>query len=94
MEVTVQLVIDPHGQVRCLYSEAIDLAALGSLSIARGSNVEPNDQGQWLADLSPVGGPCLGPFTKRSEALAAEQTWLEEHWLSPDRTLSQDLEKG
>ncbi len=77
----MQLVIDPCGQVRCLYSETIDLAALGSLSIERGSHVEPNEAGQWLADLSPVGGPCLGPFTKRSEALAAEQTWLEEHWL-------------
>lgn len=77
----MQLVIDPCGQVRCLYSETIDLAALGSLSIERGSHVEPNEAGQWLADLSPVGVPCLGPFTKRSEALAAEQTWLEEHWL-------------
>jgi hypothetical protein len=81
MEVPVQLVIDRHGQVRCLYSEALDLAALGVLAIQRASHVEPNDQGQWLADLSPVGGPCLGPFDKRSEALAAEQLWLEQHWL-------------
>lgn len=82
MDVTVQIVIDPHGQVRCLYSETIDLAALGELTICRGSHVEPNEAGQWLADLSPVGGPCLGPFDKRSDALAAEQKWLEEHWLS------------
>lgn len=33
--------------------------------------------GTWWADLTPVEGPVLGPFTKRSEALAAEAEWLE-----------------
>ena len=33
------------------------------------------------ADLSPVGGPMLGPFSKRSQALNAEQDWLNSHWL-------------
>ena len=78
----MQLIIDPGGQVRCLYTETIDLAVLGSLTIARASHVEPDELGRWIADLSPVDGPCLGPFLKRSEALTAEQTWLEEHWLS------------
>lgn len=77
----MQLIIDPTGQVRCLYSETIDLAKLGSLSISRGSHVEPDVNGHWFADLAPVSGPVLGPFLKRSEALAAEQAWLEEHWL-------------
>lgn len=79
----MQLVIDPQGQVRCLYSETIDLAKLGALSIRRGSFVEPNEEGQWTADLAPVGGPCLGPFRNRSDALAAEVAWLEQHWLLP-----------
>ena len=35
----------------------------------------------WLADLSPVNGPVLGPFDRRSEALAAELAWLEANWL-------------
>ncbi len=78
----MQLIIDPVGRVRCLYSETLDLAVLGSLSIARGSHVEPDEQGRWFADLKPVGGPSLGPFKNRSQALAAEQAWLEEHWLS------------
>ncbi|WP_207395329.1 hypothetical protein [Bremerella alba] len=56
--------------------------ALGKLSISRGSHVEPNEEGQWFADLSPVGGPQLGPFGSRSNALTAEIRWLEEHWLS------------
>lgn len=79
------LVIDPKGVVRCLYTEAMDLAELGTLSIQRASHVEPDGQGQWWADLAPVGGPQLGPFRHRSDGLAAEQTWLEAHWLiSPD----------
>ena len=77
----MQLVIEPGGAVRCIYGEEIDLAALGSPTIRRASHVEPDQQGRWLADLSPVAGPVLGPFDVRSEALAAEHSWLETHWL-------------
>jgi hypothetical protein len=79
----MQLVIEPQGHVRCLYAEAIDLSSLGKLAVRRGSHVEPDGQGQWTADLSPVSGPVLGPFVLRSEALAAELAWLEAHWLTP-----------
>jgi hypothetical protein len=78
----MQIVISPEGLVRCLYSEALNLHALGRLAIRRGSHVEPTDDGGWTADLAPVGGPRLGPFAQRSSALAAEQQWLEEHWLA------------
>ena len=74
----MELLIDPHGQVRCLYGEAIDLNALGELTIQRASHVEP-DGNVWHADLSPVGGPLLGPYLFRSEALEAERLWLEQH---------------
>ena len=77
----MQLIILPDGSVRCLYSEAINLHALGALDIRRGSHVEPDDQGQWWANLSLVQGPKLGPFPHRSQALAAEVQWLECHWL-------------
>ena len=79
----MQLVITPQGSIRCIYGEAIDLHALGPLSISRGSFVEPNDSGQWQADLAPVDGPQLGPFENRSQALAAEEQWLLENWLTP-----------
>lgn len=72
----MQLVISRTGQVHCLYGEAIDLRALGALVIRRASHVEPDEQGRWHADLAPVGGPQLGPFTRRSEALEAEEKWL------------------
>jgi hypothetical protein len=75
------LVIDPHGEVRCLYGEAIDLTSLGSVSVRRASQVEPDPEGRWWAGLALVGGPRLGPFAKRSMALDAERAWLEAHWL-------------
>ena len=77
----MQLVIAADGAVRCVYDEALDLAAFGRLSIRRASHVEPDGHGSWYADLSPVSGPVLGPFGRRTEALEAEQTWLEVHWL-------------
>ena len=78
----MNLIIEPGGSVRGIYGEALDLAALGTLKIARASHVEPGSDGRWFADLSPVGGPVLGPFVKRSEALDAEVSWLEENWLA------------
>ena len=43
----------------------------------------PTPDGRWTADMTPVGGPVLGPFDRRSEALEAEHAWLEAHWLVP-----------
>lgn len=77
----MQLVIEPSGVILAIYDETIDLAALGPPVISRASHVEPDQEGRWIADLAPVGGPRLGPFLRRSEALAAEHTWLETHWL-------------
>ena len=82
----MNLVIDPQGRVQCLYTEALDLAALGSVSIRRASHVEPDEEGRWWADLSPVGGPRLGPFNRRSLALDAERVWLEGNLLSGPRS--------
>ena len=77
----MQILIEPGGTVRCIYGEAIELAVLGPLQIARASHVEPTADGQWLADLLPLFGPLLGPFACRSDALAAEEAWITEHWL-------------
>lgn len=77
----MNLVIRPNGTVECLYDEALILAQIGQLTIARASHVEPNEKGQWTADLIPANGPVLGPFRTRTEALHAERTWLEEHRL-------------
>lgn len=76
----MDLVVTSNGTVKAVYGEAIDLAVLGRPVIARASHVEPSGGCLWTADLSPVGGPVLGPFHRRSEALAAEHAWLE-FWL-------------
>ena len=77
----MEIVINTRGLARCIYAEDIDLTALGEVDVARASHVEPDAQGHWGADLSPVLGPKLGPFDRRSQALQAEQDWLRLHWL-------------
>ena len=84
------LIVDSQGGVRCLYAEALDLASLGSVSIRRASHVEPDDQGQWWADLSPMQGPKLGPFPCRSAALDAERAWLEALLTVPTSELGRE----
>jgi len=75
----MRLRVDPGGGVRGLYSEAIDLSTLGLVSISRASHVEPDDCGRWWARI--FDGPTLGPFALRSQALSAEQQWLEDQRL-------------
>ena len=77
----MEVVVENSGAVRFVYSETLDLRPLGPVHIRRGSHVEPTCDGKWTADLSPVGGPMLGPYATRSEAIEAELTWLAEHWL-------------
>jgi hypothetical protein len=80
----MKLLIRPDGTVRAIYDESIDLGAIGRPTITRASHVEPTPEGRWLADLAPVGGPVLGPFDRRGQALQAEREWLERHWLVGD----------
>jgi len=77
----VSLIVEKGGRVRCIYGETIELATLGTLTITRASHVEPDGCGRWEVDLSPVGGPGLGPFERRSGAIEAEIAWLEENWV-------------
>ena len=77
----MQAVVQPNGAIHCLYDESIDLSTVGQLSIRRASHVEPDANGQWSADLSPMEGPVLGPFSRRSDALTAERDWIEDHGL-------------
>lgn len=84
----MELVISPAGIVRCIYGEDLDLHALGPPQIRRASSVEPDERGNWWADLSPVGGPRLGPFRHRGNAVIAEVAWLSAHWLISEEHFS------
>ena len=74
----MDLIVHPSGQTAAIYAEQIDFTALGKPTIRRASHVEPDESGVWWADLAPMGGPKLGPFAIRSNAIAAETTWLGE----------------
>lgn len=82
----MELIIDTDGDVRCIYAETIELRQIGSPHITRASHVEPDANGRWIADLTPVSGPLLGPFDNRTDALSAEVLWLRDNWL-PDNCL-------
>ena len=78
MTTEMELVVDAGGDVRCIYGEELDLREFGKLQITRAGHVEPDRDGFWWADMGPVGGPVLGPFKNRTEALQAETAQLSE----------------
>lgn len=74
---TCKLSIAPDGTVRFIYDDDLrDLLSLGEANISRASHVEPKGL-KWEASM--VGGPVLGPFDTRQEALAAERSWLNDN---------------
>ena len=79
----MDLLVLPDGTVRAVYAEDIDL---DEPRLRRHqpepamSNRMPRVAGSPIC--SPVNGPVLGPFNRRSEALAAELAWLEANWLA------------
>ena len=76
------LSISPAGEVAAIYDDDVRglYDALGEVSIARASNVEPDEAGQWRASMTD--GAVLGPFRLRAEALAAEVTYLQSKLFS------------
>ena len=74
----MELVVGVDGTARCIYDEALDLREIGKLEITRASHVEPDAEGYWWADMAPSGGPMLGPYSSRTEALQAERGWLAD----------------
>jgi len=75
----MELVVGVDGVARCIYDEALDLRAIGTLKITRASHVEPDADGFWWADMGPVDGPVLGPYGSRTEALRAERECLTQY---------------
>jgi hypothetical protein len=77
------ITIEPDGTIKHVYDDELAdmFADDGKTTTRRASHVEPvesADDGGWCADMAPSGGPILGPFTTRGEALQAEVTWLKE----------------
>lgn len=74
---TREIYVNADGSLEMIYSDALvpAFAGDGTVVTVRASHVEPC-RGGWAADLSPVGGPTLGPFAYRQAALDAEVAWL------------------
>ena len=77
MSEIVDVVFAPDGTGALIYTDAVDVQALGRVETTRASHVEPAPEGGWIADLGPSAGPVLGPFRYRREALEAEVEWLK-----------------
>jgi hypothetical protein len=68
--------IAPDGTVVTVYTDTIDLRALGHVRALRASVVEWDECGQaWTAHIL-ASGTMLGPFTTRAEAVSAERAIL------------------
>ena len=65
----------PGGEGRCLYTEAIDLAAIGPLRIRRATNIEFNEATQqW--EVRDAGGALLHSDPSREACLI----WEHRHF--------------
>lgn len=71
--------ITAEGHLTFVWDDDLATVFDGKLSIKRASHVEPDDRGEWWADLSPVGGPKLGPYILRGTALHDERMWLNNN---------------
>ena len=67
------------GTITAIYDDALTALFDGAdVDIRRATHVEPDGK-NWIADLSPVGGPVLRGFTTRKAALAAEVRYLDRY---------------
>lgn len=76
--------VDGSGSVVSLFDDELRglYAKLGkSVDSSRASHVELDANAGWWADLGPVGGPKLGPFYSRDEAIDVEKGWLKSSGL-------------
>ena len=74
----MKITFEVDGNIKFIYDDQAAGVAkeIGPLTIKRASHVEPSADGSWYADMSPVTGPMLGPYSTREEALFVERHWL------------------
>lgn len=86
----IEIFIQPDGTLRFIYSDEIAEATrdLGKHHTQRASHVEPDTDGNWTVDMSPIAGrPMnLGAHAKRSDAINAEVNWLREYLTVSEHT--------
>lgn len=81
---THRIIVSSSGDLKYIYSDELrPLHSLGEVEIKRASSVEPQPDGTWGFDMTPMGRPDVkvAGFTKRADALSAEVKWIEENEL-------------
>lgn len=80
--------IDKEGTTKQIYNDDFVILALKVERIKRASSVEllHERSQQWKADMFLSGGPVLGPYRRRDEAIKAEIDWLERNEYSLNGT--------
>jgi len=68
---------DPGGHIGCLYTEAIDLRALGRLHVVRATDIRFNDSTQQWDVHDAATGQLLFSHESRTECLRWEKTNLQ-----------------
>lgn len=80
---TIEMTIQEDGTIKAIHNDALaPLYDESKTEIKRASHVEPVNGGEqvnWVADMSPLNGPKLGPYRLRSDALEAEVEWLKQN---------------
>lgn len=92
----MQAIVRPDGTIEFLYSDIHKklIESATEVKNPRVSDVEPTQDGKaWVADMSRVGGPELGPFPTRDEALRREVEWLEAHGLPDPVRIGPDAQR-
>ena len=77
---TEQIVIEPDGTVRGLYSDELAdaLRGVGPVTVERASQVEyDNGLGGWTVQVEVEPRPLVGTFRRRDEALRWERAYLD-----------------
>jgi hypothetical protein len=76
MSATERYQIEPDGTVVTVYTDTVDLRALGHVRARRASVVEWDESAQaWIARIL-ASGEVLGPFATRAEAVSSERAVL------------------
>ena len=78
----IEVSIDEDGGAKAIYSDELaEYFAETGAKITRASSVEPGLDGKWTVDLTVSGGPVVGGFRLRDDALKYEVEWLKENYL-------------
>ncbi len=82
---THTILVMPDGMAHCLYTEAIDLSAIGKLQIRRASTIEFDNESQ-LWRVRDMAGKGLHSSSSRDECI----DWEQEHVIADRKEVTEE----